>query len=126
MKFSSTTTKHLGHYVYGLVDPRHKTIFYVGKASANNRAFNHLQIHEGEERKHQRIREIRAAGYEPSVEILRYGLGSLRESFEPAVTATAPSANRWPKPGGWRSRPLSFCRWDTSIWFLPCHTNSTL
>ena len=82
MKFSSTTTKHLGHYVYGLVDPRDKTIFYVGKASANNRAFNHLRIHEGEERKHQRIREIHAAGYEPSVEILRYGLGSLRESFE--------------------------------------------
>ena len=54
----------------------------IGKASANNRAFNHLQIHEGEERKHQRIREIRAAGYEPSVEILRYGLGSLLESFE--------------------------------------------
>ena len=82
MKFSSTTTKHLGHYVYTLVDPRDKTIFYIGKASANNRAFNHLRIHEGEERKHQRIREIRAAGREPSVEIMRYGLGSVRESFE--------------------------------------------
>ncbi|MDP2604753.1 MAG: hypothetical protein Q8S00_19525 [Deltaproteobacteria bacterium] len=82
MKFSLTTTKRLGHYVYALVDPRDKTIFYIGKASANNRAFNHLRIHEGEERKHQRIQEIRAAGGEPSVEILRYGLGSVRESFE--------------------------------------------
>ncbi len=82
MKFSSTTTKHLGHYVYALVDPRDKTIFYIGKASANNRAFNHLRIHEGEERKHRRIREIRAAGREPGVEILRYGFGSVRESFE--------------------------------------------
>jgi len=82
MKFSSTTTKHLGHYVYALVDPQDDSIFYVGKASANNRAFNHLRVGDGEEQKHQRIREIRAAGHEPGVEILRYGFTSARESFE--------------------------------------------
>jgi integrase/recombinase XerD len=43
----------------------------------------------------------------------------------PAVTATVPNASRWPKPSGWRNKPLSFCRWDTSIWCLPCHTNLT-
>ena len=43
----------------------------------------------------------------------------------PAVTATVPNASPWPKPSGWRSKPLSFCRWDTSIWCLPCHTNLT-
>jgi hypothetical protein len=48
MKFSSTTTIHLGHYVYALVDPRDDAIFYVGKANANNRAFNHLSARPGE------------------------------------------------------------------------------
>ena len=33
----------------------------------------------------------------------------------PAATATAPSASPWPKPGGWKNKPLSFCRWDTFI-----------
>ncbi len=39
MKFSLSTRKALQHYVYALVDPRDQKIFYVGKASANNRAF---------------------------------------------------------------------------------------
>ena len=33
----------------------------------------------------------------------------------PAVTATVLNASRWPRPSGWRNKPLSFCRWDTSI-----------
>ena len=82
MKFSATTTKHLGHYVYALVDPRDESIFYVGKASANNRAFNHLRIGAGEEEKHRRIREIRDSKNEPNVEILRYGLATAQASFE--------------------------------------------
>lgn len=82
MKFSSSTTKQLEHYVYALVDPRDESIFYVGKASANNRAFDHLRIAKGEEEKHKRIRQIRAAGHEPDVEVLRYGLKSVNASFE--------------------------------------------
>jgi hypothetical protein len=82
MKFSATTAKCLGHYVYALVDPRDQSIFYVGKASANNRAFGHLTPQKGEKEKDRRIREIRASGLEPSVEILRYGLKSSQESFE--------------------------------------------
>jgi hypothetical protein len=82
MKFSSTTTIHLGHYVYALVDPRDDAIFYVGKANANNRAFNHLSARPGESVKHKRILDIRASKFEPVVEILRYGLASADESFE--------------------------------------------
>lgn len=43
MSFSKDVQKQLGHYVYALVDPRDETIFYFGKATANNRAFNHLK-----------------------------------------------------------------------------------
>ena len=82
MKFSSSTTARLGHYVYALVDPRDESIFYVGKASANNRAFSHLRIATGEQKKYERICEIRAAGSEPSVEVLRYALESAAASFE--------------------------------------------
>lgn len=82
MRFSTTTTMHLGHYVYALVDPRDHGIFYVGKANANNRAFDHLRAGKGEEEKHRRICDIRAAGFEPEVDVLRYGLGTARESLE--------------------------------------------
>ena len=72
--FSQSTKEHLGHYVYALVDPRDdfkdKPIFYVGKASSNNRAFNHLQSKRTETEKQKKIREIRRAGYEPIVEII--------------------------------------------------------
>ncbi|MES2018699.1 MAG: hypothetical protein V4484_19590 [Pseudomonadota bacterium] len=73
-KFSTASREKLGHYVYGLVDPRDGAIFYVGKASGNNRAFSHLRVDDGETRKCDRIRAIRAAHLEPKVDILRYGL----------------------------------------------------
>ena len=86
MEFSKSTKEHLGHYVYALVDPRNdskdKPIFYVGKASGNNRAFNHLQSKRTETQKQKKIREIRRAGYEPIVEIIRYGLASESAAFE--------------------------------------------
>mgnify|MGYP001767863911 CR=1 FL=1 len=82
MRFSSSTTKQLKHYVYALVDPRDESIFYVGKASANNRAFDHLRSSKGEEEKQKKIREIWEAGHQPEVEILRYGLDSAMASFE--------------------------------------------
>jgi hypothetical protein len=81
MRFSAATKRQLDHYVYVLVDPRDKQIFYVGKATANNRAFDHLLAQNGEEEKHKRVRDIRASGLEPTVEILRYGLKSAQESF---------------------------------------------
>ncbi|MEM6192145.1 LEM-3-like GIY-YIG domain-containing protein [Shewanella scandinavica] len=82
MKFSKSTKEHLGFYVYGLVDPRYKRIFYVGKASANDRAFNHLKVTISESKKQEIIDEIRAANLEPTVEILRYGLESEKVALE--------------------------------------------
>jgi len=82
MKFSKSTKEHLGFYVYGLVDPRYKRIFYVGKASANDRAFNHLKVTSSESRKQEIIDEIRLAKLEPIVEILRYGLKSEKVALE--------------------------------------------
>ena len=82
MKFSLNTIQHLGHYVYALVDPRNRSIFYVGKASANNRAFSHLKSNKDETAKQRRINDIKMAGHEPVIEVLRYGLGSAKECFE--------------------------------------------
>jgi len=82
MKFSTLTKEHLGHYVYALVDPRDRSIFYVGKASANSRAFNHMKVSKIETEKHARIAAIRSADAEPLVEILRYGLSSEKIAFE--------------------------------------------
>lgn len=82
MKFSKSTKEQLGFYVYGLVDPRYKRIFYVGKASANDRAFNHLKVTNLESRKQEKIDEIRTAKFEPTVEILRYGLESEKVALE--------------------------------------------
>ncbi|PWE13395.1 LEM-3-like GIY-YIG domain-containing protein [Alcaligenes faecalis] len=72
--FSSDVCDVLKNYVYGLVDPRDSKIFYVGKASFNNRAWMHLREPINDSRKSKRIAEIRAAGFEPEVEVLRYGL----------------------------------------------------
>lgn len=82
MRFSKTTKEHLGYYVYGLVDPRNKKIFYVGKASANDRAFNHLKVSKSESKKQETINAIRTARLEPTVEILRYGLKSETVALE--------------------------------------------
>jgi len=82
MKFSRRTQEELGYYVYGLVDPRDNKVFYVGKASGNNRAFDHLKALKNESEKSQKIAEIRADDFEPRVDILRYGLSSEEIAFE--------------------------------------------
>lgn len=41
MEFNNTVVKALGYYVYCLVDPRDKKIFYIGKGTAN-RVFDHV------------------------------------------------------------------------------------
>jgi hypothetical protein len=82
MKFTKTTLESLGYYVYGLIDPSNKEIFYVGKASANNRAFDHLKETNSESKKHLKIKEIRLKGLEPEIEVLRYGLKSDDDAFQ--------------------------------------------
>ena len=82
MRFSSITRKKLGFYVYALIDPRSECIFYVGKANANNRAFDHLSSNDTSSEKNQLIREIRQSNLQPKIEIIRYGLNSEKECLE--------------------------------------------
>lgn len=72
--FSQSSKEQIEAYVYALVDPRNRRIFYIGKGRANNRAFSHLAPSGSDRRKQQLIKEIREAGLEPRVEILRHGL----------------------------------------------------
>jgi hypothetical protein len=81
-KFDIKIQKALGHYVYCLVDPFSDKIFYVGKASSNNRVFEHLKSSKVETEKTKKIKEIRLKNSEPRVEILRYGLESEEMAFE--------------------------------------------
>lgn len=92
-KFDAKTQEVLGFYVYALVDPDDESIFYVGKASANNRPFSHLlKPLPGENAKKETIEEIRSRrdGCEPVVHILRHGLESnaMAEEVEAAIIDT--------------------------------------
>lgn len=66
-------------YVYVLVDPTSDGIFYVGKGS-RQRLLQHgreADLTTGESArsaKVQRIRDLRAAGYEPRIDVVRHGL----------------------------------------------------
>jgi hypothetical protein len=64
----------LGYYVYLYLNPLDNAIFYVGKGKSG-RALAHLHTHE-KMAISKVIREIRAAGDEPRIEILAHGLGS--------------------------------------------------
>ncbi|MBI4929699.1 MAG: hypothetical protein HY841_02975 [Bacteroidetes bacterium] len=81
-KFNKNVLKHLGHYVYALIDPFDKKIFYVGKASSNNRAYDHLKATNSESKKIKKIKEIRSRNKQPIVEIIRYGLASEKIALE--------------------------------------------
>lgn len=81
-KFGSQITRALDFYVYALIDPFNNKIFYVGKGSRNNRAFDHLKASKTESAKTKKIKEIRAKGEQPVVEILRYGLKSHESALE--------------------------------------------
>lgn len=71
-KFDAREAEQLGFYVYVYTDPRNDQPFYVGKGRGN-RAFDHLND-ASESRKVARIREIRAEGVEPQIEVLAFGL----------------------------------------------------
>ncbi len=75
-RFSKTSSTKLKSYVYALTDPFTKKIFYIGKGTGAVRPFSHLQsknIRSGDPTS-DKIREIRAQGEEPDIEIIRYGL----------------------------------------------------
>lgn len=72
MELSQNIIRRLDYYVYIYIDPSDNKIFYVGKGNGN-RALSHLND-ESESYKAKKIKEIRAAGKEPRIEILRHGL----------------------------------------------------
>jgi len=81
-KFDIKVKKALGNYVYALIDPFSDKIFYVGKASGNNRVFDHLKSAKLETEKTKKIKEISLKNAEPKIEILRYGLATEEIAFE--------------------------------------------
>jgi hypothetical protein len=64
--------RKLGYYVYLYVNPTDGSVFYVGKGKAG-RALAHLKPNDRKDITNT-IREIRAAGKEPRIEILAHGL----------------------------------------------------
>ncbi len=60
MEFQQTVKEAIGYYVYALVDPRDKKIFYIGKGKGN-RVFQHAEAalyEKGQSLKLETIRSI--------------------------------------------------------------------
>ncbi|MEN9920396.1 MAG: hypothetical protein RL538_289 [Candidatus Parcubacteria bacterium] len=76
-RLSQSTIEKLGYYVYVLIDPRSKKVFYVGKGKGS-RIYNHVLeaecINKNEKLKIAKIKEIHKAGKEVLHEIVRHGL----------------------------------------------------
>jgi hypothetical protein len=75
----STLSDALGHYVYLLIDPRNGEAFYVGKG-VGGRCFEHDYAEDGA-LKATRFSEIKAAGLEVKVDIIRHGMASKEDAF---------------------------------------------
>ena len=69
----------LAYYVYLLVDPRDGAIFYVGKGK-DDRCLQHGP-NDDLGAKSTRLADLKAAGLEPRIEILRHGLETAAEAL---------------------------------------------
>jgi hypothetical protein len=79
----------LKSYVYVYIDPRDEKPFYIGKGKAD-RLFSHLRLDPqpddpSESKKVLRIAELRAAGVEPRIDLLCYGLSDPEASLVEAA-----------------------------------------
>lgn len=78
--FKQSVKEALNFYVYALVDPRDKKIFYVGKGSGD-RVFQHAEdsLNENDESlKLSTIRNIHSANMEVEYYIIRHNLSSMK------------------------------------------------
>lgn len=76
MSFDEKTKTALESYVYFLINPRNKEIFYVGKG-VNDRIFDHILMKIDEDRKnlkYQTIEDIRRDGDKVELIIFRHGM----------------------------------------------------
>ena len=84
LKLSQSTIEKLGYYVYLLIDPRNKKVFYVGKG-VGNRVYQHvlgsLKETPQETNKIKIIRDLQNNNLEVKHYILRHGLTE-KEAFE--------------------------------------------
>ncbi len=102
-KFSPSVIEKLGYYVYLYINPLTDTIFYVGKGKGN-RVFDHLED-DSDSQKTRTLREIRANGQEPRLEILVHGLPDEATAYqiEAAVIDVIGVVNLTNSVRGWRS-----------------------
>lgn len=86
--FDEKTIQKLQHYVYMLIDPLDKKVFYVGKG-INNRVFEHLMLAltdaDISTAKYDKIREIMQSGNVVEHVIVRHGL-SKSEAYQIEAT----------------------------------------
>ena len=79
---------HIGpYYVYALIDPRDRQIFYVGKGTGDRPSAHErearLTLDPGRSKaKTARIRDITAVGLTPLVDIIRHGIETEPEAFQ--------------------------------------------
>ncbi|MFZ3377370.1 MAG: hypothetical protein WA183_17625 [Chthoniobacterales bacterium] len=95
--------RRLGYYVYAYVSPLDNQIFYVGKGKGL-RVLSHLSDR-AETRKVAALRQIRAAGKQPRIEILAHGLRSADAvlQVEAAVIDALGLPSLTNQVRGWRS-----------------------
>lgn len=98
--FSDLTIQKLGYYVYALIDSRDNSVFYIGKG-IGNRVFEH-EKEEGNALKHQKINEIKYAGFEVKKVIVLHGINENDNAEKRAYTTEAALINlmRYINPKG--------------------------